>query len=97
MNKQDTMFFNRFSQNKFLLLLFLLVAFAVDFFVAISSQIQGLVLIGGFESSILTFMVFMPSWLWLNRIMMFWFVLSLKSLIAAISNSFVSLALVAPN
>ena len=44
--------------------------------------------------------VFMPIWmnfLSLDRIMMFWFVLSLKSLIAAISQSSVSLALVAPN
>ena len=37
------------------------------------------------------------NWLWLDQIMMFWFVLSLKSLIAAISQSSVSLALVAPN
>ena len=43
---------------------------------------------------------FMPnwtSWLWLDLIMMFWFVLSLMSLIAAISQSSVSLALVAHN
>ena len=70
-------------------------------FVAVSSQIYiGQVLIGGFGSSILIFVVFMPiwtSWLWLDRIMMFWFLLSLKSLIAAIFPSSVSLALVVPN
>ena len=41
---------------------------------AISSQTQDQVLIGGFGSSILIFVVFMPiwtSWLWLDRIMMF--------------------------
>ena len=44
--------------------------------------------------------VFMPilmSWLWLDQIKMFWFVSSLKSLIAAISQSSVSLDLLAPN
>ena len=51
-------------------------------------------------NSITTFVVFMPIWmssLWLDRIMMLWFVLSLKSLIAAISQSSVSLTLVALN
>ena len=69
-------------------------------FVAISRQIQVQVVIGEFGSSILIFVIFMPiwtSWLWLDPIIMFWFVLSLKSLIAAISQSPVSLALVAPN
>ena len=37
------------------------------------------------------------SWLWMDRIVMFWFVLSLKSVIAAISQNSVSLALVAPS
>ena len=58
------------------------------------------VLTRGFGFSIPPFMVFMPIWmsrLWLDRIMMFRFVLSLKSLIAPISQSSVSLALVAPN
>ena len=48
----------------------------------ISSKIPVQVLIGGFGSSIPTFVVFMPiwtSWLGLDRIMMCWFVLSLKS------------------
>ena len=69
-------------------------------FVELLSQIQAQILIGGFGYSILIFVVFMPiwtSWLWLDRIMRFWFVASLKSLIAAISQSSVSLALVAPN
>ena len=58
------------------------------------------VLTRGLGFSIPTFVVFMPIWksrMWLDRIMMFWFVLSLKSLFAAISQSSVSLALVAPN
>ena len=72
-----------------ILLFFLLVAFYCWLFVAISSQIQVQVLIEGFGSSIQIFVIFMPicSWLWLDRIMMFGFVLSLKSLIAAISQS----------
>ena len=68
-------------------------------FVALSNQIPVQVL-RGFGSSIPIFVVFMPiwtSWQWLDRSMMFWFVLSLKYLIAAISQSSVSLALVAPN
>ena len=36
-------------------------------------------------------------WLWRDQIMMFWFVLSLQSLIAAISQSCISVALVSPN
>ena len=67
---------------------------------AMSSQIRVQVLTTGFEFSIPTLVVFMPiwmSWLWLDLIMMFWFVFSLKSMIAAISQSSVSLALVAPN
>ena len=48
-------------------------------------------------SNICVFMSIWISWLWLDQIIMFWFVLSLKSLIAAISQSSVSLALVAPN
>ena len=55
---------------------------------AISSQIQVQVLTRDFGSSIPTFVVFMSIWtsrLWLDRIMMFLFVLSLKSLIAEIS------------
>ena len=36
------------------------------------------------------------SWLWVDRIMIFWFVLSLTSLITDISKSSVSLPLVAP-
>ena len=86
-------------QNLFLLSSFLLVAFAVDF-VATSSQILVQVLTRGLGFSIPTFVVFMPiwmSWLWLDRIMIFWIVLSLKSLIAAISQSSVSMALIAPN
>ena len=50
-------------------------------FVAMWSQILVQVLIGWFASSILIFVVFMPiwtSWLWLDPIMMVWFVLSLK-------------------
>ena len=66
-----------------------------------SIQIQVNVLIGGYGSSILIFVVFMiiwTSWLYLvDRIMMFWFAQSLKSLIAAISQISISLALVAPN
>ena len=57
------------------------------------------VLTSVFRSSIPTFVVFMPiweSWLWLDLIMMFWFVLSLKSLIAAVSQSSLFLVLVAP-
>ena len=57
---------------------------------AISSQIRVPVLILGLGSSIIIFMVFMSIWtsrLWLDRIMMFWFVMSPKSLIAAISQS----------
>ena len=68
--------------------------------VVISSKVQFLVLIGGFGSFILIFVVFMPiwtSWLLLDRVMVFWFVLGLKSLIAAVSQSSVSLALVASN
>ena len=49
--------------------------------VAMSSQILVKVLTRGYWSSIPTFVAFMPiwtSWLWLDRILMFWFVLSLK-------------------
>ena len=63
-------------------------------FVVISSQIQVQDLIGGLGSSILIFVDFMPiwtSWLWLNRIMVFWFLRSLKCLIAAVSQSSTSL------
>ena len=65
-----------------------------------SSQIRVQVLTSGFGSSIPTFVSFMliwTSWLWLDHIMMFWFVLSLKSFIAVVSKRSVSLALVAPN
>ena len=61
----------------------------------ISSHFHFQVLIGWFGSSILIFVVFVPiwtSWLWLYPIMMFWFVLTPKSLIAAISQSSVSLS-----
>ena len=85
-----------YYQNLLLLLSFILVAL----FVAMSSQILVQVLTRGFWFSILTFVFFMSiwmSWLWLDRIMMFWFVLNLKSCIAAISQSSISLAFVAPN
>ena len=65
-----------------------------------SSQILVQVLTRGFGFSTPTFVVFIPicmNWLWMDRIMIFWFVLSLKSLIAAISQSSVPLALVEPN
>ena len=39
----------------------------------------------------------LAGWLWLDQIMMIWFVLSLKYLIAAISQSCISVALVSPN
>ena len=71
--------------------------------VSMSSQILVQVLTRGFGFSIPTFVVFMPiwmSWLWLDRIMMFWFVLSLKSKfkvfgLSRVSQSSISLALVA--
>ena len=69
-------------------------------FLSISSQIQVQVLTGWFGSSILIFVVLMPIWtsrLWQDRILMFWILLSLKSVIAAISQSSLSLALVALN
>ena len=50
-------------------------------------------------SSTEIFVVYMPiwtSWVFLDRVMLFWFVLSLKSPIAAISQSSVSLALLRP-
>ena len=61
-------------------------------------QVQGLSI--GFVSSIPTFVIFVPIWtirLCLDRIMLFWYVLILKSLFAAISQSYVSLVLAAPN
>ena len=49
-----------------------------------------------YNPALVVFMPIWTIWLWLDRIMMFWFMLSLKSLIAAISQSSISLALVAP-
>ena len=54
------------------------------------SEVQVLILTGGFGSYIPIFVVFVPIWpncLWQNRNIIFWFVLSLKSLIAVISQS----------
>ena len=59
-----------------------------------------LVLTRGFGSSIPIFVVFIPiwtSWLWFDLIMIFYFVLSLKYIIDTITQSSISLALVAPN
>ena len=64
-----------------------------------SNHIHVQVRIGGFKSSVPIFVAFVRIWtnlLWLDRVMMFWFMLSLKSLIYPISQSSVSMALVAP-
>ena len=83
---------------QYLFLIYLLIGcICCRLFVAMSNQILVQVLTVGSGFSFPTFVVFMPIlrlWLQLGRIMIFWFVLSPKSLIATISQSFVSLALV---
>ena len=79
----SAVYFNFFMNFLKLISFFIFLIYCVCcwLFVAILSQIQVQVLIGGFRSAILIFVVFMPiwtSWLGLDRIMMFRFVLSLK-------------------
>ena len=82
-------FFMGFNKNWFLLLSFHLVVLIL---------ILVRVLTGGFRSTMPIFSVVMPiwtSWQWLDRIIMFWLVLSLKSPVAVLSQSSVSLGLIA--